>query len=464
MALLYAAVHFNCGRKKMRPNILFILTDDQKYNAIHALGNDEIITPNMDVLVRDGLTFRNACIMGGLSAAVCMPSRASLLTGRSVFRLKDSGREIPESHVTMPETFRKNGYVTFGTGKWHNGPSSYARSFSNGAKIFFGGMSTHWEIPMFDFDPAGQYDASDQYMSEGVHSSEVYANAAVDFLNDYEGEDPFFMYVAFQAPHDPREMPEKFRKLYDADRLSLPENFTPLHPFDNGELEVRDEKLASFPRSGEEVRRHIADYYGIITHLDEQIGRITKALRDNEYLENTIIVLAGDNGLALGEHGLMGKQNVYEHSVKVPLIMSGPGIPKGEESDTLCYLTDLYPTLCRLVNIEVPESCEGVAIGDVVRGTQPDSREALFFAYKNFQRAIRTDRYKLNLYQVKGEKRVQLFNLESDPKEMNDLSGDPGYAPLVQDLSRQLQTMLTNAGDGVKLDEKEWGVDEIPPW
>ncbi len=123
--------------------------------------------------------------------------------------------------------------------------------------------------------------------------------------------------------------------------MTLPESFLPGHPFDNGMLKIRDEKLAPFPRTEKVVRKHLADYYAAITHTDAQIGRILDALEKSGKRDNTLIVFSSDNGLAMGSHGLMGKQNVYDHSVHVPLIVAGPGIPKGETRSALCYIYDL---------------------------------------------------------------------------------------------------------------------------
>lgn len=451
-------------REQKMPNILFLFTDDQRFDTIRALGNNEIITPNMDSLVRKGVSFNNAYIMGGLSAAVCMPSRASLLTGRSCFRIGNSGAKILNNHMTLPELFKEAGYITFGTGKWHNGKASYARSFSKGAKIMFGGMSDHYEIPHHDFDTMGKYENERQFLSKNKHSSEIYADAALEFLQNYNGEKPFFMYISFQAPHDPRDMPEKYLNMYDPEKLTLPENFLSHHPFDNGELKVRDELLASFPRKPQEIRKHIAAYYAMITHLDDQIGRILSALNNNGLAEKTVIVFSSDNGLAVGEHGLMGKQNVYEHSVKVPLIMCGNGIPKNEKRDAFCYLWDIYPTLCDLVGLPIPNSVEGQSFVDAILKNSKKNRNALLFVYKNFQRGMRMDRWKLICYNVKGEKQIQLFDLKNDPWEANNLAYDPSKFELIQKLKKQMQQLIIETGDKVDLDKPDWGVPLIASW
>ncbi len=449
-----------------RPNLLFLFTDDQRFDTIGALGNPHIQTPHMDSLARSGTSFSQAYIMGSHSGAVCMPSRAMLLTGRSLFRLQERGGVIPEDHAMLPEVFRnvQGGYTTFGTGKWHNGRPAFARCFSDGAGIFFGGMSDHWNVPVYDFDPEGAYAARTpviaepfssnqvqhrgyQHIVDGKHSSVLFSDAAVSFLERRRGGSPFLLYVSYTAPHDPRTMPQEFLDLYDPDSIPLPENFLPEHPFDNGELKVRDELLAGFPRSESEVRRHIAEYYACITHLDAQIGRVLEALRRSGQYEKTIIVFTGDNGLALGQHGLMGKQSLYEHSIHVPLILCGPGIPAGVQREALCYLNDVFPTVCDLTGLQSPSGIWGQSLLPVLQGVGDSGRDALVYAYKDLQRALRSGRWKLILYNVNGRQTVQLFDLKTDPWETINLAELPEHGERVGALTRRLQALLLEAGD-----------------
>ncbi|MCB0157928.1 MAG: sulfatase-like hydrolase/transferase, partial [Caldilineaceae bacterium] len=255
---------------------------------------------------------------------------------------------------------------------------------------------------------------------------------------------PFMLYVAFMAPHDPRTMPREFLELYDPDAVDLPPNFMAAHPFDNGEMDVRDEGLAAKPRDPAEIRRHIAEYYAMISHLDAQIGRVLDALEETGQADNTIIVFAGDNGLALGRHGLMGKQSLYDHSVHVPLILAGPGIPAGAQTDDYAYLLDIYPTLCDLLGVDTPASVDGMSLVPVLRGTG-SGRDQLVFAYRDVQRAIQDDRFKLIEYCVDGVRTTQLFDLARDPWELENLADDPTHAARVDalrtELRRQWQTV-----------------------
>jgi arylsulfatase A-like enzyme len=317
-------------------------------------------------------------------------------------------------------------------------------------------MDDHWNVPACDFDPTGQYDNAHPFVRNpfgsnqvsqrrcdhitfGKHSSELFADAAIDFLRGYESDAPFFAYVSFMAPHDPRTMPKQYLDMYDPDTLSLPHNYLPEHPFDNGELWVRDEKLAPWPRTEGDVRRHNAEYYAMITHLDAQIGRILQALEETGRAEDTIVVLAGDNGLAIGRHGLMGKQSMYDHSLHVPLIAAGPGIPKGTVSDAYCYLLDIYPTLCDLIGLSIPATVEGTSLVPAMKGTGSKARQTLLFAYRGIQRAVQDERFKLIEYVVEGKRTTQLFDLRSDPWETINLADAPRYAERLGALRRELR-------------------------
>ncbi|MDP6490419.1 MAG: sulfatase-like hydrolase/transferase [Kiritimatiellia bacterium] len=446
-----------------KPNIVFFFTDDQRFDTIHALGNDAIRTPNIDRLVERGTAFTHAHIPSGTSGAVCMPSRAMLHSGRSLFHIDRCGQQIPEEHTTLGQALQGNGYRTFGTGKWHNGRPAFNRSFSDGAEIMFGGMADHWNVPVYHYDPSGEYSTQLPYcvdefttkqtrnrgadhINSGVHSSEMVCNAGIDFIRKQDGpstgsgqaKQPFFAYISFLAPHDPRIMPERFHGMYNPDDVELPPNFTGGHPFDNGALRIRDEELAAFPRTPEETREHIADYYAMITHLDHELGRVMQALEEQGILDNTIIVFAGDNGLAVGQHGLFGKQNCYEHSVRVPLIFAGPGIPEGHKTDAYAYLFDIFPTLCGLTGTPVPESVEGKDLIPCMESDAP-LRDTLYFAYTGCQRAVKDHRHKLIEYAVEGrDRQTQLFDLVNDPWELTNLADNPNHADTIDRLRKEL--------------------------
>ena len=450
-----------------RPNVVVMLSDDQRYDTIHALGNRHIRTPALDSMVREGVAFTNAYMMGGMSGATCIPSRAMFLSGRSLFRLNGIGGVIPSEHVTLPEAFRQAGYFTFHVGKTHQDRASFRRMFSGGDRIFgFDGyFADHFRMPVHDFDPSGKYPKENAYLAggpdgslrlplkadaepRGPHSSELFADAAIRFLRGPRTNRPFLLYLAFHAPHDTRRAPAEYHAMYPPESLPLPESFLPQHPFDNGDLKVRDEMLAPWPRTPEAVRRQLSDYYAMITHMDAQIGRVLATLRETGLERNTIVVFAGDSGLAVGNHGLFGKQNLYEAGgIKVPLLMKGPGVPKGGRREALCYLYDIFPTLCGLAGIPVPGTVDGRSLAPLLANAAAQRRQDLYFAYRNYQRAVRRGRYKLIEYVVSGSRRTQLFDLAADPHEIRNLADAPRSSLILRELRRLLETHRENDGE-----------------
>lgn len=258
--------------------------------------------------------------------------------------------KIPVSQITLPEHLKNNGYRTFATGKWHSDHASFARSFTEGDNIFFGGMhpyeeNGHCAPRLHHFDPTGKYDEP-PFVGQNF-SSKMYADAAINFLKTTEhNNQPFMAFVSFTSPHDPRNILPDYGKKYCPAELSVPDNFLPEHPFDNGELNIRDEQLLPVPRTPEQLMKELSLYYGMVSEVDLQIGRVVDALEESGNMDNTIIVFASDNGLAMGQNGLIGKQSLYEHSVGVPMAIITPdGLSSGKRSDALCYLYDLLSYL-----------------------------------------------------------------------------------------------------------------------
>ena len=280
---------------KKKPNILFFLTDDQRFDTIHALGCDEIYTPNLDMFSKESVVFTHAHIIGGTCGAVCMPSRSMIQTGRNLFNLygtgKKNGAVIPPEHITLPECLKANGYHTCHIGKWHQNRESFHRCYDEAERIMGfhtgGSYGYHFSTVLFNYDPTGAYEMEKAYnvgpnhelrpvdfTRGGMHSTDIFTDAAIDFIHDYDRQEPFYLYVALHAPHDPRQCPEKYEEMYSSETVSCPPNFKEHHPFDNGDLGTRDEMLETFPRRKHAIRRHIADYYAMISHNDDRFGEV----------------------------------------------------------------------------------------------------------------------------------------------------------------------------------------------
>jgi arylsulfatase A-like enzyme len=442
-----AATDHAADAARRPPNVLVLLTDDQRYNTVHALGNELISTPAMDRLAYAGTSFSQAACHGGIHGALCVTSRAALMTGRTINHLDGAGDPIPAAFTTLPELLRQSGYVTFATGKWHSDRASFARLFDRADNVFFGGMHPveeggHEHPWLHHFDPTGAYPDEARFQADQF-SSVMYADAAIAFLQSVAGGDrPFFAYVAFTSPHDPRTPPEPWKSWYSPEQIPLADNFSPEHPFDNGELHNRDEDLLPLPRDPEAVRREIAAYYGMISEVDNELGRILDALERTGALANTLIVFAGDNGLALGAHGLLGKQNLYEESMRVPMILAGPGVAAHAVDPRYAYLSDLLPTVASLVGLAPPSTSEGTALLGRAASTL---RPRAYHQYRDIQRGIRSeDHWKLIGYRLTATgldfDRVQLFNLDVDPDERDDLAAAPAYQGKLIELEQQLRS------------------------
>ncbi len=448
-----------------KPNFLFLFTDDQTFRSIGSLNNPAVKTPNLDRLVSRGVTFTHTFNQGSWSGAVCICSRAMLNTGMYIYHARQGigGKDGPRVPL-WGETLGAAGYETFMTGKWHNGDPALRKSFKT-VGPYGGGMlpstdmdgdaynrpapGNHWSP--FDTSRKGHWREQDD--GRVIHSSRLWADAAIEYLKKRKkGQtNPFFMYVAFHAPHDPRQSPKKYVDMYPLDSIEIPPNFMPEHLFEQGErYTLRDERLAPFPRSKEAVKVHLQEYYAIISHADAQIGRILDALEKTGEADNTYILFSADHGLAVGQHGLMGKQNQYDHSVRMPLIISGPGLEPGKTIDSLVYLHSLYATTCELAGIEIPESVEFPSLMPLLRGEKKTLHHEIFGSYKDFQRMVRTEEFKLIRYPQ--EYRTQLFNVKEDPWEIKNLAHDPKYADTIADLNQRLKRLQKKVGDELALD------------
>jgi arylsulfatase A-like enzyme/pimeloyl-ACP methyl ester carboxylesterase len=438
LLLLLLPLLLACVARAAKPNVVLLFSDDQRADTIRALGNPHIDTPALDRLVRAGTAFTRAYCMGANQGAVCVPSRAMLMTGRPVFRAHEQMR----GQQTWPEKFGGAGYDTFVCGKWHNGPESLLRSFQNGRTLYLGGMGHPYTLK---FQDIADGKLVKRPHPNNLHAINMIADSAIEFLKQPRGEKPFLLYVALEAPHDPRVAPPEFHARYNTNKPPAPVNFRPLHPFDNGEMTVRDEKLEAWPRTPEKIRQHLADYYASITHMDSQIGRILDTLKETGADKNTFVVFASDQGLAIGSHGLMGKQNLYEDGMRVPFVIAGPGLPADRRSDAFCYLLDVYPTLGALCGVTGPDGSEGLNLAPVLRGETNRLRDTIHTAYRSLQRAIRDDRWKLIRYPQVDV--TQLFDLQTDPHETNNLAANPAHAARIEAMLARLEKEMRAAND-----------------
>lgn len=451
-----------------RPNILFLFADDMTFEALGSLHLQDVETPNLDRLAARGTTFTHAYNMGSWSGAVCIASRTMLITGRYVWEAEAIHPQTTaerEAGRLWPQLLASAGYDTYMTGKWH---------INTDAKACF--QVTRHVRPGMPATVESSYDRPHQdrpevwsssdpslggFWEEGKHWTEVGADDAISFLDlAREDSDPFFMYIAFNSPHDPRQAPQEFLDRYPLDRIKLPENFLVDYPHAQAMgcgPGLRDEKLAPFPRTPFSIQTHRREYFACITHLDQQIGRILDHLDATGLADNTLVVFTADHGLAAGRHGLMGKQNMYDHSVRVPFVIAGPGVPSDNKIDAAIYLQDVVPTTLESAAISTPEHMDFHSLWPLLRAdTSESAYSAVYGGYLKLQRSVTVGDWKLIVYPT--AKVVRLFNLADDPMEMNDLAESTEHRENVQQLLERLVKLQQELSDTVDLSEivREW--------
>ncbi|HUG68662.1 MAG TPA: sulfatase-like hydrolase/transferase [Pirellulaceae bacterium] len=423
-ALLAIALGSQFATAAERPNFLFILTDDQSPETLSCYGNTVCQTPNIDRLAKEGMIFHDAHHMGAWIGAVCTASRTMIMTGRTVWNIPGSAEGLNNSpefrqqvaEESMPAIFNRAGYDTMRTCKMGN-------SFNEANQLF-----TVSKI-------ASKRGGADETGSKW-HGDQV-----MEYLSEREtsnAADPFLIYFGFSHPHDPRDATPELAAKYGADNSGpgelpnpkappLQVNYLPAHPFHHGHPGLRDEEQVQGVlkrRDEATIRNELGREYACIENIDRQVGRVLDKLQAMGELDNTYVIFTADHGIAVGRHGLTGKQNLYEHTWRVPFIVRGPGIKASSNAAGYIYLLDVLPTLCDLAGIEIPKVVDGKSFRPVLEGKVDRVRDVLYGVYcggtKPGMRSIKTaDGWKLIKYDVlDGEVReTQLFNLKQNPQE-----------------------------------------------
>jgi len=454
-----------------KPNIVFIFTDDQSFNTIAALGHPIIKTPNLDKLVREGTSFTNAYIQGAWRGAVCISSRSMLNTGRFLWNAKNRIEDFrPENKGGLSWTERNDaeaefwsrllkasGYTTYFTGKWHvSVPLEKMFDYIGEIPPADGPTNSSYNRPIEGVkDIWSPYDTKlKSHWIDGRHRAEIVADKSIELLESAtQREEPFFLYLAFHSPHDSRQSPKEYVDMYPQEKTDVPANFLPENPYKDVmgcPVTLRDERLAPFPRTEYAVRVHRSEYYAIISHLDTQIGRVLDALEKSGKKENTYIFFASDNGLAIGSHGLFGKQSMFEHSAKIPLIVAGPNVPHNKRIETPVYLQDIVPTSLDIAGTGIPKHVQFKSLLPLFQDETVHHYDAIYGAYIQQQRMVRKDHFKLIIY-PEGNIRL-LYDLKNDPDEKNNLAEKPEYAAKIEELFKELQRLQEETGDTLNLE------------
>ena len=418
--------------KDQRPNILFIIADDQSPFDLKVYNpRSELQTPNIDRLAEGGMVFDSAHHMGAWVGGVCTPSRHMVMSGRTLWHIPDKPGRSMNPHVTnpklvppdlakytLPAVFNRAGYATMRTCK--NGNSYEAAN------------------RLFQVRRDGPRRGASDEKGSTWHAKQV-----LDYLDERvaaKDKKPFLIYFGFSHPHDVRDGRPELLKTYGAvnrtDRSklppanssqpALPPNYLPKHPFDHGHTTVRDEvgvKGVWGKRDERTIRNELGREFACSENIDIQVGRVLGKLEAMGELDNTFIVYTADHGMAIGRHGLQGKQNMYEHTWRIPFIVKGPGIKPGSRATGNIFLLDVLATVCDLAGIKAPATSEGLSFRPVLEGKKADVRDVLYGAYcgggRPGTRSVKKGDWKLTKYEVTktGVRHTQLFNLKENPHE-----------------------------------------------
>jgi choline-sulfatase len=477
------------GHAAPRPNVLVIVTDDQSPFDLRIYEPDSPLeTPTLDALAARGVVLEAAYHMGSFSGAVCTPSRHMIMTGRSLWHLPIGGRigraaggparQLCPSDIldhVLPAVFNRAGYETMRTCKEGNSYEAANQRFTV------------------------RHDATKRGGTAETGSS-WHADRVLDFLTARETTGttaPFLIFLGFSHPHDTRDgtppLLAKYGATNHSDRDTLPPlragqpplplNWLPRHPFDTTHMDVRDEQAVSgvWDRRDEAtIRNEIGREFACMENIDMQIGRVLARLAAMGELENTWIVYTSDHGIAIGRHGLQGKQNLYEHTWRVPLIVAGPGVKPGSRAPGNVYLSDLLATLCDMAGIESPKSNEGTSFLPVVSGERQAIRDVVFGVYCGGHRpgirSLRRGDWKLIKYESSaGDRHTQLFNLRTNPLELlaehhdpnvgtsshgaaaeyqRNLASDPAHAAIRAELEADLLTEMERHDDPFRFSDQ----------
>ena len=478
------------------PNIIFIMSDDHAVSAVSAYKDwlsQAAPTPNIDRIAKEGMLMHAAYNTN----SICGPSRAAILTGKyshiNGFFKNESGGDFDGSQETFPKMFQRGGYQTAVIGKWHLGTAPTGFDYSK-VMVNHGGQGTY-------FNPVFVENGKDTLVETKRHSTAQIAHDALKWLKtgrDYEK--PFMMMYQFKAPHRPWTPNPKFDYLFSRD-LPLPETFNddysgrlaasqnmleienhmnrrdlkvPPPPGlsqkeeneyyrygNNGEFWTPNDTLQGAELKYWKYQRYIKDYLRCVAGVDHAVGEVLDYLRDNGLEENTIVVYTSDQGFYLGEHGWFDKRWMYEPSFRMPLLIKYPKkIKAGSHNENLVLNIDFAPTLLDLANLDIPEEIQGESFKNQLFDEAYTPRDAIYYHYYEFpywhkvqpHYGIRTKKYKLIHYYYSMDE-WELFDLENDKNEMNNLYGDPDYQQVVTALRTNLVKLQIKYKDNMTLEE-----------
>jgi N-acetylglucosamine-6-sulfatase len=444
-----AALEHVAGAKPR--NVVFILADDHRYDAMGFMGHPIVKTPSMDRIAREGVHLKNAFV----TTALCSPSRASILTGLYAHQHKvvDNNSPVPAGTVFFPQYLQRAGYQTALMGKWHMGNDDGGPQPGFDRWVSFAGQGTY--LPT----PAGLNVDGKKVPQKGYISDEL-TDYAIDWLKSRDRSRPFFLYLSHKGVHQDFVPAERHKGTLPSPRLQPPksQSYPP-------ELEatrprwVRDQRNSwhgvDYPYNTKlDIAEYFQQYAETLRGVDDSIGRVLDYLHSEGLLQSTLVIYMGDNGFAFGEHGLIDKRTAYEESMRVPMVMQCPELfPGGRAVDQVVANLDIAPTVLAAAGLRAPASMMGASMLPLARGEQVPWRKELLYEYyweRNFPQtptvfALRGDQYKFIRYHGVWDI-DELFDLKADPEEMINLAQKPEFAKLAQQMSAHMFEILTDTG------------------
>jgi arylsulfatase A-like enzyme len=469
-------VSSTAGSRPEQMNVVFILTDDQRYDELGIL-NPVLETPQMDRLAREGVHFRNAFV----TTSLCSPSRASILTSQYMHNhgVVDNNSAIAEGTQFFPMYLQELGYQTAFFGKWHMGETASSEGKLDDPQpgfdhwVSFAGQGHYY--PVIRNGKVNQININGEHVPQKGYITDELTDYTLDWL-DHQRKDgkPFFIYLSHKAVHSNFTPPRRYENLYADAEIPVPASQADTEENYRGKpMWVKNQRNSwhgvDFPyHSTLDVQEYKRQYHRALTAVDDSIGRLVDWLEENGLADNTMIMLMGDNGFMFGEHGLIDKRNAYEESMRVPLVAYIPGLDEpGRVVEQIVAGIDIGPTMLDIAGADaLPEQFEGSSLLPLALGQTPaDWREDLLYEYYwefNYPMtpttfALRTDRFKLIQYHGIWDTE-ELYDLVNDPREMNNLIDDPDYLEVRVKLRKELhQRLANNRGEHVIPYTEKWG-------
>lgn len=449
LPLISSASRPAASQNNRKRNMVFILIDDMRFDSMSCMDHPFLQTPNIDRLAHGGMRFEH----GYVTTSLCSPSRASILSGQypHTHGVLDNSTPLPSDTPTFPIELQRNGYKTAFVGKWHMGGSSDEPRPGFDHWVSFRGQGPYWN-PTFNIN-------GEQVEREG-YMTDLLTDYAVDYLEEQDGEEPFFLYLSHKAVHAEFYPAERHKDAYSDVQIQFPDSManTPEN-YEGKPLWVERQRQSwhgvdYLYHDQTNFEQFLLDYHRTMLAVDDSVGQVMDTLERKGMLDDTLIVFTSDNGFLHGEHGLIDKRCFYEPSVRVPVLAHCPNmIEPGQVSPRLVLNIDFCPTFLDAAGLELPETIQGASFLPLLQGKDVEWREAMLYEYfweRWFPQTptvfgVRTERYKYMHYHGIFDLN-ELYDMQEDPDEMNNLIDSPAHLEVRQQMQEHLRELMNQYG------------------